>query len=1082
MRIKSKINPLKILLLLFLVLTMMFIPNAFASGVDYNGQGSGVDGGSGVGGTDITIGWNKYVGYRIYAISGDGEQIGQKIDFWFGSGTASKVNSLTNSAKGIYKNSIYPKVTRAGLGSSSVSGVPAETLLNASGNNEIPRPWNGFTSGGAALRGWIYTVEEGQEYCNGLRLIKGLWGEEAFQKYYNSDVEMYVILEGLSCHEIMDTENKIIGIFAGSAYNWAGQCTRTNQPYGNVWLRRGTNGIFGTGIELDDTWDGSNFWDNMVVSDRTSVGGNVNVESNWLSATELVRKGYDVHQYTFSSVMDFSTHTWDYGLGATPGAAPKVEDEKRDKVNIIKYYHTVNKETGEIIERKGPYMRTLNPRNISIEDEEEYTVEGWRISRVMITSPPSTWEASGAFPTTRNGTSSGFVSLKITKPDLERTLFVLLVKYIEEDEEEIVLELQESEISKYYELSQVTAWKNNRRVLWFLPSLQTVSSCPHVTHKHSDGSKDRCHSTTGHLNDTSLDFRVRNTREKQYKNILALKDESFEPEIVPSRVPATRVSTSSYTASTEHNYKFVIWRGDDKLTLSDYSIANKESKLWKNDAINALVNRKANKPESKRWTDRETDVPISINITKANEGDYDTSAQTDHGHNEKTVTAKVVGHIERNGNVKVYTYSGKSTDGSVASATTTALSGMTGVTKGNGIGVQSDDVISFYPYIRMTYQKRGDAEDKKTSANVLSQHRRSLLVTDYAEAGYTSSYPNINLTSQQWSVHQMATNPSSGNTWAGKNKVLPGGAIYSLSTQGGGSVVTVRTWQFVTFGDNQARLKEGGSTGLENHTVAKAQQAHKDYVASCVKSLNGYYITQGVNKDPNTSNVFSGNYIIADRDGSGLNGGLSSESKYYLNATLESIGNIQSAMLQASSGGTTEKYYRVYSDTSGNVYFGEGINATGSKILSKGDTDTTKLTGKAKELNDRTKLISNFITAIERNSGDDTTASWAEEDGKWYNESFELYCLWQETKISVGLTSPAKRETVLDPALCPTNKGKSDYFSSAYSSAYRNSGGSLTADSLGVFKEAKINIVGIENMLQSKTFIIPNVNVQDLKD
>lgn len=62
MRIKSKINPLKILLLMLSIATILFIPNAFAG--DVNGAGNDAGNASLTG---IVGGWNDLrAGYRLY--------------------------------------------------------------------------------------------------------------------------------------------------------------------------------------------------------------------------------------------------------------------------------------------------------------------------------------------------------------------------------------------------------------------------------------------------------------------------------------------------------------------------------------------------------------------------------------------------------------------------------------------------------------------------------------------------------------------------------------------------------------------------------------------------------------------------------------------------------------------------------------------------------------------------------------------------------------------------------------------------------------------------------------------------------
>ena len=482
-------------------------------------------------------------------------------------------------------------------------------------------------------------------------------------------------------------------------------------------------------------------------------------------------------------------------------------------------------------------------------------------------------------------------------------------------------------------------------------------------------------------------------------------------------------------------------------------------------------------------------MPLTILLKEDSSGDYVTSGRFSCGHRESVESiATPDREVNATGNVKVYSYSGQPS-GSVSTSAPKNLSSMSGVTRGNGIGIAGDTVLSFYPYIRMTYEV--DSSEKH-DVNVLSQHKRSLTVNEYFEAGYKKQQDeNLNIMSQQWSVHQSATNPEI-HPWSGRNKVLPGGALYSVSSDGlNGASIVLRSWQFVSEGENRQRLVEAGTSfGSDPHTIASAQQAHQEFVESAIESFNnGYYIEQSVNKNPETTNVFGGDYTTVQRGEYGLNGSLSDEDKYYMTSSADSVGDIQSALVQAGEASLSTIFYRIYSDTSGNVYLAKAksydgvIGTAGSRILAK-DQSASSLSGVAKELDSRMGVISNFVSAIERNTGDDETASWA-PDAKWYNEAFELVIMVQTSQFGVGLQNPDRRETVLDPALCPSNSGRADLFSSAYSSAYRLSSYSIKypdkgSGYAGSFKGQDIHISGIQDMYKSKVFVIPNVNVQDL--
>lgn len=100
------------------------------------------------------------------------------------------------------------------------------------------------------------------------------------------------------------------------------------------------------------------------------------------------------------------------------------------------------------------YLRKENPITIQIEDEPEYIVEEWKTTRDKNPTAPPTWDPIKPRPHIQKGTSQGTVTLDPTDPTKEQTLYVLLVKYEEIDNEKDLI-LHESEISRYYELTNV---------------------------------------------------------------------------------------------------------------------------------------------------------------------------------------------------------------------------------------------------------------------------------------------------------------------------------------------------------------------------------------------------------------------------------------------------------------------------------------------------------------------------------------------------------------------------------------------------------------------------------------------------
>lgn len=106
--------------------------------------------------------------------------------------------------------------------------------------------------------------------------------------------------------------------------------------------------------------------------------------------------------------------------------------------------------------------------------------------------------------------------------------------------------------------------------------------------------------------------------------------------------------------------------------------------------------------------------------------------------------------------------------------------------------------ISFHPYVRM--QSSNNKGESEKYLAILGDYARNLprydtveigwndtslkdssITPDSNSLGYDGSH-NIQITSKQWSTHSRAISAFSKENESGKNKILPGGAVYSLST------------------------------------------------------------------------------------------------------------------------------------------------------------------------------------------------------------------------------------------------------------------------------------------------------------
>lgn len=365
--------------------------------------------------------------------------------------------------------------------------------------------------------------------------------------------------------------------------------------------------------------------------------------------------------------------------------------------------------------------------------------------------------------------------------------------------------------------------------------------------------------------------------------------------------------------------------------------------------------------------------------------------------------------------------------------------------------IQGKQQIKFYPYIKMTYMtnslKLAELEEANTDTYVnktryetyvLSEWESSILPSDAVEVGWKNNNEgeSLMLTSQQWSLHQKAVN--GGQAWNGANQVLPGGAIYQLSTPSN-NLTTVDLVTYQTVVDQKTRQYLSSTLSGDEYTEAKVAQDHTDFVNDVKETIDNLRIVQWVRAlserewknlqgKPASSipNAWPVDWAENPGDGSicvrgggeslnelGLPGVTSSETKYYMHKAAELL-DYQSAELKditkdimsgsqetASEGdldiislSNTTTVFKVFTDTAGNVYMAS-VSATGTdneQIITdlvsqlrdvnadtvatgaagvdavrladrttSGEEINSVLSGDAKQIDDRTKFITNIV-------------------------------------------------------------------------------------------------------------------------
>ena len=836
------------------------------------------------------------------------------------------------------------------------------------------------------------------------------------------------------------------------------------------------------------------------------------------------------------------------------------------------------------ITRYGPTIRKNTPNTIRIIDEPVYKVEDWYITSTE--ELPNENDDSedyyvrkdGDSGKTRQSTSS---SLKTTveldkenkndnpkdtndKDEAEKVLYVLLVKSNKQSQKPSNVIIQESQVTKaiHTDSDNISGANWGSYNFGFSIGGFRTSAKWYCSAYRCSGHSHSLTLTSGSA-DKKLEFIFEGLHSITFGSGVEIgfgKSSYFEPSVSTNggvhKKEVTSTSNNEYTFISDGNssngvdYTTVLWRYADIPTLPTYKKADIISKYsqqsW--DAPASILPNNQTTPSNKRTNNGSKQynlaIEFGVNQTKS---DLKATVACSAGHrgcphkNTKQVELLTGGSwsLPFNTGVLVKTYRGNATLKSLADEPFASLTEKH-VTKASGTPhfsyttVQGKQTIEFFPYIKMTYQTNSlsllKLEEKAVNSNtrfdtyVFSEQKSKILPSDAIEVGWSN--PNekssLNLTSQQWSLHQKAITGSDG--WQGRNQVLPGGAIYQLNTGKNETNVKIVSYQTVVDGETRAYLSSA-LTGDE-YTEDAVKREHTNFVTTAKDVLENLRIVQWVNDNTKSTTAWPSDWnettrgSVCVRGGgislstlNGLNNKSNSESKYYMQ---------KSDFGQPASEGDLDIVYenqvttvfKIFTDTEGNVWMASAQAQT-DDVQSLVDTlkdvnaDVTpatanvqllanksvkwqdinsKLTGDAKQLDDRTKAITNVVKSLERNTGNDPTASWASKDGKWYNEAFDgLYVVRQATTLQVGLKDPAKRTAALDPALCPPNSGQSDLYSKAFLSQFCMNDKSDAAVAqgkesqyLGTFKGIDIKLPDMQGLYQSRKFYIPNANVQDL--
>lgn len=1014
---------LSLLLTLVMILSLPLVVYA-----DDNAGG----GGNGSAAVDDAAGASIYKqGFRMYVVDYDGN-------------LKSKVIDLVTSNPTV---DIAMKNTRIGNG---FVNVPNDVYLMPA---DMPRPFiysGAFIGNGVAVREWMRTKGADNQQ-NIVTLIEKYLGTDILDMFRDTSKEMYLCVEALSWHGIYTsyTASSYSGVsFYGTAYNWL-QFYNQNGIADNTFTSVLDNNVLQRCMTL--IRDQQNL--NLIYP---TDSGNINMQN-------LGNQGFGIQLYSNQEVFP-ACSTFDEPIGDTPHPAP---DESKGSITIVKNYRTKNSD-GTLID-DGCFVRENTTNTIKIEDEIQYKVVGWSISNV-ITEPDSVNYSIPGYIST-----SGKTPKTVTVKQPGKVLYVLLQKeqLAINENLETDYQIEESWITKPINLGVTEkgdAILSGKQFEWKYGSLE----CP----GHGDGycdcvlkpgetcTTDHTYYCTHKLDNTDWIFKLKNDKVADYNKIVAYND--FWTDYT-NEVSEERDSLNSGNVNTEHEYKMVIHRGEDALSIAE----------WKNinEAIDSLDNFNTSNTESNR---KKNDYISNISLNFIDDApDKDTTSLGSENGCSDSDSAALSEEFAVDVSIKTKVYSGSATDGKLNTDINNSemIKSGTGNTIISGRMVDSGLSFSFRPYIQMQY----GTLDNTDKVFVLGQYNRSIKLNDYAEVEWKRSDTyNLKIDSTQWSTHAIPY------TDLGDSQcLLPGGATLSLSIpKSARQTITVRTYQCILDGDGREQVEVTSGEKIDGYTKDTALQYHKGYVSSVLNGLQGLGVAQWQNKDY-TADPFDGQQVFAEADIRDLGNGSSkassaSEKKYYFK--LDQSGTSDSGLLDVKEGNTNTVYYTFSSDISGNILM------NGEVILTK-DQGVESLSGTAKMINSKTYVVTKLVDAIERNTGNDSTATWV-NDGKWYNEAFDgIIVAISTTTIETGFIEPNERTTVLDPKLNTKSIGtkymfrnednqpsynvcafKMQNFSSSYGKEYM----------IGEFKSNPVLMNRMDEFYYSKYFYTSNINVQDL--
>lgn len=935
--------------------------------------------------------------------------------------------------------------------------------------------------------------------------------------------------------------------------------SKNSIPGGGPHIGNYTNGTLALAICLDDTDTGFSGW-NAPQQQPTNTSGDGTREGGPFTYSQIQQplQGYGMH-IIYREKAEEKWYTYQSPSGKTGGpedAAPEMPDipgvqtgGKFRPVTIVKYYEerTVQQDGKTKSDWKtvsGPYDRPQVCRSIVIQNEPGWTVKGWftqsssrkpglwkDLQNVRVRAPQKGTQATEPNPITVGQTSIDKVTGEIKINEGVKTLYVWLVREKTEDTPKdtnpdgVEMILHQSEISKAYVTTDIkdnTTTGSNKpefKFNWTLPEKYSGPCHPDQTTSTDYTAKDengnpkpkdttvtenRNHTWEWEDKDLNLFIKLNKDKFDSYKKILGTVDpfKPVEDDTTSDKFHKEISDVGDTTEATLKDFqaKFVIWRGEDQPTITQYKASPGDS-----GAVDALLDQTSasTKDQGKRKHSQEvdpkeryydTDLSLYFKVDE-DKGEYsiatrcktidDPEHQTWPAHSS-TVNVKDLNkdkEYEFGGPVTVEYFDSEEQD----------IVNRTGAA-GDGAIVRSPkyEPMKFYPYVQMSYQTIADAKKGQgvTAGTydgtggivyVLSSYERgysaqAALKISYARQTYPGTDYSMLVKSDQWSTHATAISKY------GKNILLPGGAIFQVTSNAGagaqklGITFTIEAW----YPDMDPAFEAGITSKDGDWNGSNGEAEFKGIVDGFTITLRNNQrlemrVVKGQKDDASGGTPITAGTSLGAIGNSSLKA--SSDTKYYIKSDNETAADSRRA--QVSGGGGLANTMYVEALPTGQVKAGD---ATIEK--NQGGTAMTSGTN-AYKYNMKTKAISNFVTCLQRNQGDDTETTfgqyWAKEDGAWYNEQFGMKINYYKATITVVVpqndgVGAGGVQAVLDPNLCAVHNGTSDKFDNVNTAQfYMVCNNTSTGAKFG----NQTVMIPITDLMKSQPFYIAAYTVQD---